>query len=115
MIIAVAKCPYCGEMINIDNEDANPFEGNDELYIESCPECGKFFTYTTKISVNVETYKCDCQLENHKWELSTTYPMCASTMYCPECGERRPLTEEERKLYNIETKEDYFKRINQKG
>lgn len=113
MIIAKVKCPYCGKAVNIENEDANPFES--ELYIESCANCGKFFTYTANVSVDVETHKCECQLENHKWVLSKAYPECVSTMYCPECGERRPLTEEEHKQYNIETKEDYFNRINQKG
>ena len=109
MICEKAICPYCGKEVYIEN-DASPFNG--DLYTEECSNCGKIFSYTVRVVTEIDTYKCECQLEGHKWELSNTFPKCFSTMYCPECGERRSLTEEEKKKYNIPSREEYFRTLN---
>lgn len=50
-----------------------------------------------------EVDKADClNGGEHVWELTPTFPKYYATMQCKCCGERRQLTEEERKKYNVE-------------
>ena len=105
------KCPYCGFEQYINHNDGYGFR-EDEVHFKACPLCDKYFAYETTVTYSYDVRKCDCQNDgNHQWELTMTSPKCFSNMHCTECGEERELTEEERKKFNIGTKEEYFNLI----
>lgn len=105
------KCPYCGEEQYIDHEDGYGYEEN-QTYNQTCCNCEKVFAYQTSIHFSYDVKKCGCMNgEDHKWKLTSTSPKCASQMECTECGERRELTVEERTEFGIETKEEYFEKL----
>ena len=64
------------------------------------------------VSYYYTAFKADCLNGSaHKWELTVTRPKCCSKMECSMCGERRELTEEERKQYGVETLQEYNARL----
>lgn len=100
-MIEDVRCPYCGAKQDIDHEDGYGYE-EDKIYNQECPECGKTFAYNTYISFDYDVWKSDClNGGEHKWEFSISYPKQFSTMFCPNCGERRQLTEEEKIKFNV--------------
>lgn len=105
------KCPYCGFEQYVDHEDGYGFK-EDEINIQACPLCDKYFAYVTTVTYSYDVRKCDCQNDgNHKWELTMTSPKCFSKMHCAECGEEREPTKEEREKFGIGTREDFFKEM----
>ena len=102
------ECPYCGNEQEVDHGEGGGYE-DDEQFEQECEKCGKTFLCTTSVSYDYETRKADClNGGKHKWKLTDTHPDCFSEMECSECGERRSLTEEERKKYGIGSTKDYF-------
>lgn len=105
-------CPYCNKEFEVDTEI---FEHDVEVYDvmeqQECPECGKFVNITRSVRVSYEAEECPCQTENHDWEMSETYPPYLTYFRCIHCGTERKPTEEERREYNIPTKEEYFKQL----
>jgi hypothetical protein len=103
-------CPYC------NNEISNNFDDYDliseEPFFIECPDCNKVIKIQSSVIIDVWGEKCDCQLENHEYEFSLACPKCCSTMRCKHCGEERPLTDDERKQYGVETKAEYLKSLN---
>lgn len=96
------ECPYCGKGLNIDHEDGYGYEEG-VTHTQYCHHCDKEFVYTTSISYYYEVDKADClNGGEHIWELTPTFPKYYADMQCKCCGERRQLTEEERKKYNVE-------------
>ena len=105
------ECPYCGKEQYINHSDGYGYEEN-ETYFQRCDKCGKEFAYNTTISYDYNVKKCGCHNgDDHKWKLTSTVPKCCSEMKCTECGERRSLTEQERKEFGIETKAEYFEKL----
>lgn len=49
--------------------------------------------------------------EDHKYKPTSTSPKCFTKMMCEDCGQERPLTEEERVSLQIETIEEYRKSL----
>ena len=105
----IAKCPYCGREHNIDLTDINVED--DYHFLHECVKCCKLFNVTLHVAVTCSIEKCDCQGENHEWELVQTFPKEFSTMRCKHCGEERSLTDKEREEYKIPSKEKYFKEL----
>lgn len=102
-------CPYCNNEIEHNLDDFDLL--SEEPFFIECPHCDKVVKMHSSVIIDVWPEKCQCQLEDHEYELSLAYPNCCSTMMCKHCGQERPLTEEERKKYNIQTKEEYFKSL----
>ncbi len=101
------KCPYCGEEIEVDIE--NP---EDEMLTQiERYNCGKVVHVKVSIIINYDLSECQCQGENHEWELTTAHPRCATEWYCVHCGETKPLTDDDRKMYGIPTRAEYFKSL----
>lgn len=89
------NCPYCGVGQEIDHDDGY---GEDELYEQQCPNCDKYFTYTTGIIYVYKTYKANClNGMPHKFKPTTTYPKEYTMMECTTCNESRKPTNEEMK------------------
>jgi len=106
------QCPYCDAELEINHDDGFGYE-QDVVNEMGCKECGKNFVFTTSISFHYEPKKADC-LNNggkHKFELTHTHPKEFSKMRCIMCDKERELTNEERKLHNIGTPEEYFKSL----
>lgn len=104
-------CPYCGHPQDIDRDDGNGYEEG-VLHQQECGLCGKTFAFQTEVSYYYTAFKADCLNGSaHKWELTVTRPKCCSKMECSMCGERRELTEEERKQYGVETLQEYNARL----
>lgn len=100
-------CPYCGFPQNINHDDGNGYDEN-VLHQQGCKKCGKTFVFETAVSFSYSVFQADClNGSRHKWEITTTQPKCCSKMECSICGERRELTEEERKQYGVETISEY--------
>ena len=105
------ECPYCGEWLEVDHDDVLVYE-QDVKHEMQCSECEKHFVFMTSISYNYESDKADClNGGDHNWELSHTAPSFMSRMLCTTCDESRELTDQERKKYNIESKESYFNKL----
>lgn len=103
-------CPYCHKEIVNDLFEENLY--SEEPFFIECPHCGKVLEMHSSVSIDVWATKCKCQLEDHEFELQKSYPECCSTMKCKHCGEERELTENERKKYGIQTREEYIKSLN---
>ena len=106
------ECPYCGKEIDPDFTDDWDYIYDEELFQKECPECGMVLNVTPHISIDFELEKCECQGENHVWELTKTDPKCCARMYCVHCGEERVLTPEEKIRYNIPSVSDYLMELN---
>jgi hypothetical protein len=105
------ECPYCGKEIDICHDDNFGYEEGIKHQME-CPYCQKIFVFETSISFYYEPEKADCLNDGkHDYQLTNTYPIEFSKMRCSMCDDERELTEEERKQYNIGTKESYFERL----
>ena len=102
-------CPYCHQEITDDLYDFDLL--SEEPFFFECPHCEKIIKMHSSVMIDVWPTECKCQLENHEYELSLACPNCCSTMMCKHCGDERPLTEEERKKYNIQTKTEYLESL----
>ena len=61
-----------------------------------CPECEKYFTFTTAISFTYDPRKADClNGAEHKWEMTRAYPKEYRTWRCKYCDETKSPTPEE--------------------
>ena len=104
-------CPYCDAAQNIDHYDGFGYE-EDVKQEMKCSECKKNFVFTTSISYDYEAEKADClNGENHKYELTHTFPHEFSKMRCKYCDAERELTDKERTDFKIGTKENYFEKL----
>ena len=89
------ECPYCGKEVEICHDDGYGMQ-EDEVFSETCHECGKTFAYTTTISVDHNLNKADClNGKEHKYVVVRTFPKRYSKNRCEDCGDERPLTFEE--------------------
>jgi len=105
------ECPYCKKEFDINHDDGFGYDEGVKYKIE-CPHCEKSFVFETSISFYYKPEKADCLNDgNHNWKLTATIPREFSEMYCTMCGDHRELTPEEMKLYEINTKESYFKKL----
>lgn len=90
------ECPYCGAGVTIEHSDYDIEDGSS--HETECRECGKAFVFTVRISVNYTPQKADCLNGSpHNYRFSICAPAEYSTMQCTMCGDRRALTEDERK------------------
>jgi endogenous inhibitor of DNA gyrase (YacG/DUF329 family) len=102
MIIDV-NCPYCGHPQDINHDDGYGYSES-EIHNQYCGQCDKTFSFTTTISFSYEVNKADClNGDEHKYEPTHTFPKYFTKMQCPDCGETRELTQDERKEMDIET------------
>ena len=107
-------CPYCGKELEVNHDDGFGYEEG-VMHKMECKHCGKSFVFKTSISFYYESKKADCLNDGkHDYQLTHTFPKAFSKMECSMCGEERELTDYERLENNIETKEDYFKSLNNK-
>ncbi len=105
-------CPYCGKEFEVDTEIFGyAFHDDYDIEQQACPECDKFVNITRIVSINYEADECKCQTENHHWVLMHTYPLFVSYFRCVHCGMERKPTDDERREYNIPSREDYFKQL----
>jgi len=108
------KCPYCGEEQDINHEEGYGYEEG-ETFNQECKSCGKSFSYETQRIFYYDVRKADClNGGEHKWRPTITVPKFATRMMCPECGEYRDPTDEERKEYHIPTCEEYFNKMKER-
>lgn len=108
------ECPYCEEGLKVCHDDGIGY-GEDEKNRMNCSHCGKDFVFSTSISYNYESEKADCLNDSDcKFELTHTHPKEFSKMRCSICDDERELTDAERLLNNIGTKDSYFKELNKK-
>lgn len=105
----ITKCPYCGKEDDFDITTTQYADGDRTL--QTCNECEKVYNVYIRITVDCDCTPCQCQGENHEWELTPTYPKAFSTMRCKHCGEERSLTDKEREEYKIPSTEKYFKEL----
>ncbi len=104
-------CPYCGERVEINHDDGQGY-AEDQTHQQDCPECEKTFVFTTSISFHYNASKADClNGSEHTYKITNTCPKEFSRMCCTQCGHERNLTEQERILYKIGTKESYFEKL----
>ena len=105
------ECPYCEEEFDINHDDGFGYDEGVKHHQE-CPHCKKSFVFETSISFYYEPEKADCLNDgNHNWKPTTTSPKEFTTMRCTMCGDERELTDEERKVFNIGTKQEYFNNL----
>lgn len=106
------ECPYCEKEQDVCHDDGFGYEEGVKHEME-CEYCGKRFVFQTSISFYYEPEKADClNGSNHEWKLTSTSPSAFSNMYCSMCGEHRELTDEERTQFKIQSKEEFFKELN---
>ena len=102
------ECPYCGKELEVCHDDGFGYEEGVKHQM-NCQHCGKSFVFETSISFYYEPERADClNGSNHEWKSTNTYPKFFSKMKCVMCGEERELTDEERKEFDIETKQEYM-------
>ena len=105
------NCPYCDSGEEINHDDGVGYEEG-VTHSQECGQCKKVFAYTTSISYCHEASKADCLNDgNHKYELSSTNPRCFAKMICPDCGDERSPTDDEKILYSIPTIAKYMEEI----
>ena len=105
------ECPYCEKELDICHDDGFGYSEGVKHQME-CDHCGKSFVFETSISFYYEPEKADCLNDgNHDYKITSTFPKEFSIMRCSMCDDERELTDEERALHNIWTKEDYFKSL----
>lgn len=104
-------CPYCDAALNINHDDGFGYEEDIKHEME-CEKCNKSFVFTTAIIFNYEAEKADCLNDGlHDYQLSHTSPKAFSKMICSMCDDQRELTEDERIINNIPTRQEYFKQL----
>jgi hypothetical protein len=109
------NCPYCDTELSVCHDDGFGYEEGVNHQME-CDKCEKSFVFQTSISFYYEAEKADCLNDgNHDWKKNHTQPSCFTQMQCSMCGDRRELTTEERKEFNIQTKEEYFEELDKGG
>lgn len=102
------ECPYCEKELDINHDDGFGYEEGVTHQME-CDHCGKSFVFTTSTMFFYEPKKADCLNDgSHNYELSKTFPKEFSTMICSCCGDKRDLTDEERRIHQIGSVKDYF-------
>lgn len=107
------ECPYCEHEQDINHDDGFGYAEGVKHQMD-CYKCGKTFVFETSISFYYEPEKADClNGSEHEYRLNSAFPNCFSTMQCSACGDIRNLTDDERKIYNIESEEEYIKSISQ--
>lgn len=105
------ECPYCEKELDINHDDGFGYEEGVKHQID-CPHCEKRFIFETSISFYYEPEKADCLNDDkHDYKLSSTSPREFSTMFCTMCDDRRELTDDERKEFNIGTRESYYESL----
>lgn len=105
------QCPYCEKGQEVCHDDGFGYE-QDVKHAMECGHCGKSFVFLTAISFHYEPEKADCLNDDqHHYKISNTFPNEFSSMECTMCGDRRELTDDERKEYNIGTKDSYFQSL----
>lgn len=105
------ECPYCEKELDVCHDDGFGYEEGVKHQME-CRYCGKSFVFETSISFYYEPEKADClNGADHEWKLTATYPEFFSKMKCAMCGEERELTDEERKDFGIQTKQEYLESL----
>jgi hypothetical protein len=108
------ECPYCEKELDICHDDGFGYEEGVK-HRQECPHCEKSFVFETSISFYYEPEKADCLNDDkHDYKMTTVFPKEFTQMECTMCGDRRELTDEERKEFNIGTKESYFESLNNK-
>jgi len=102
------ECPYCGKWQDINHNDGFGYE-EDVLHEQECQFCDKTFVFLTVVTYSYEATKADClNGSEHNFMPTTTIPKEFTKMQCPDCGQTRELTPEERNEMGIGSKEDYF-------
>jgi hypothetical protein len=102
------NCPYCDAVVEINHDDGYGHQENSK-HIQECCECGKTFTFTTSIIFHYEVEKADClNGGEHDYQRTKTFPIEFSKMQCTMCDARREMTQDERKHFQIGTKQSYF-------
>jgi hypothetical protein len=109
------ECPYCHYEQDINHDDGYGYEEN-IYHQQECEKCGKIFLFETTISFYYDVFQASCLNDesDHDYQLTHTFPREFANMECKICGDIRELTEEERILFNIGSKEDYFKSLKNK-
>jgi hypothetical protein len=93
------QCPYCGHELEINHDDGYGYEEG-VIHNQQCGKCDKYFTFTTSIIFSYDVAAADClNGADHQFNPTTTFPKEYTRMVCSDCGEARPLTEEERKRF----------------
>lgn len=88
-------CPYCQHGFEVCHDDGFGYS-EFERHEQECPECEKTFVFETCIHFSYSEHKADClNGEQHKLELSSTYPKQFSKMICTDCDYSRQATEQE--------------------
>ena len=106
------NCPYCNAEINIDHYEGQGYS-EDELHEQQCPECEKYFVFTTYTMYSYSPEKADClNGSKHDFKPTMTHPKCFAKMECSMCEIRRDLTNEEKEKLNIPSIDEYFKELN---
>jgi len=106
------ECPYCGEGLEVNHDDGDGY-AEDENHQMECSYCEKQFVFQTSISYYYEPAKADCLNEGeHDWKITLTYPKEFSKMRCSMCAYEKELTDNERKQFDIGTRESYFETLN---
>lgn len=106
------ECPYCEKELDICHDDGFGYEEGVKHQYE-CPHCGKSFVFETSISFYYEAEKADCLNDGkHDYNITKTIPKEFSVMRCSMCGDEREPTEEERKKFDLPSKESYFLNLN---
>jgi transcription elongation factor Elf1 len=91
------ECPYCGEQQYVFPQETY-FDRYDEdhIYEQQCEACDKAFAFRRFEIVQYEAHKADClNGAEHPFQPTHTHPVQATEMECPDCGRRRPCTDEE--------------------
>jgi len=105
------ECPYCEQELEINHDDGFGYDENEKHQMQ-CEHCDKHFVFETEISFYYYPEKADCLNDGkHSWKKTNHYPVEFSVMECTMCDEKRDLTDEERKEYNIGTKKEYYEKI----
>lgn len=95
------NCPYCDKGVDINHDDGYGYEEG-VTHQQECGHCNKIFVYGTSISFYYEAGKADClNGSKHEYKPTHTVPKAYTQMECEICQQRRPLTKEELKTFNI--------------
>ncbi|MBP5369786.1 MAG: hypothetical protein J6Z01_15185 [Bacteroidales bacterium] len=100
-------CPYCGEQTSVEIETIE----NDYFEQHECGKCHKIINVRVNIMIDFEPEECPCQMVKHEWVLVPSFPKCTTIWRCKHCGETKPLTDDDRKQYDIPTYKQYMASI----
>lgn len=108
------ECPYCEKEFNLNHDDGFGYEEGVK-HRQECPNCRKTFVFETSIVFYYDPIKAECLNDGvHDYQLNKTHPKEFSNMQCLTCGDMRELTNQERDIHKIGTKEDYLIRLKYK-